>query len=54
MSDKKQIIKFKAVQVVKQPTKVSFTTRDGQKVTFTGTKAVEKTVAVQFKAKPKK
>jgi hypothetical protein len=50
----KQTIKFKAVKVVQEPTRVSFTTKDGQKVTFKATKAVEKPVIVKFQAKPKK
>ena len=51
MSDRKQTIKFKAVRVIKEPTKISFITKDGEHVSFTATKAVEKNVNVKFKAK---
>jgi hypothetical protein len=54
MTGKKQTIRFRAVKVVKEPTKVSFTTKDGKKITFSATKAVEKPVTVTFKAKRKK
>lgn len=54
MTEKKQTIKFKAVKVVKEPTVVSFRTKDGGKVSFSATRAVEKPVTVQFKARLKK
>ena len=54
MSEKKQTIRFKAVKVVNQPTTISFTTKDGKKVSFPAIKAVEQLVSIQFKAKPKK
>ena len=54
MSERRQTIKFKAVKVVKEPTKISFVTKDGEKVSFSATKAVEKPVNVEFKAQRKK
>jgi len=50
----KQTIRFKAVKVVQEPTRVSFTTKDGKRVSFEATRAVEKPVVVKFQAKPKK
>ena len=50
---RRRTIKFKAVKVVKEPTTISFTTKDGKRVSFSATKAVEKPVNVEFKAKPK-
>ncbi len=54
MGERKQTIKFKAVKVVKEPTTISFITKNGQRVSFSATKAVEKPVKVEFKAKRKK
>lgn len=54
MSERKQTIKFKAVKVVKQPTQISFVTKNGERVSFSAIKAVEKPVTVEFKAKRKK
>ena len=54
MSERRQTIKFRAVRVVNEPTKISFVTKEGHRVSFSATKAVEKPVTVQFRAKKRK
>lgn len=46
MSERRQTINFKAVKVIKEPTKISFVTKSGEKISFSATKAVEKPVTV--------
>ncbi len=48
---KKQLVKFKATQTIKKPTKVSFRTKDGKPVSFSAQKAVKVQKTVTFKAK---
>lgn len=49
----KKTVKFEAVKVVKEPTTVSFVTKNGVRVSFEATKGVEKKVEVKFKSKSK-
>lgn len=51
---RRKTVKFKAVKIVKEPTVVKFTQKNGEVVRFKATKGVAKTVDVAFKAKPKK
>jgi hypothetical protein len=54
MAQRKRVVRFKAVKVVKEPTIVEFTTKEGARVSFEAVKGVSKKVDVQFKAKQKK
>jgi hypothetical protein len=47
-------VKFDAEKVVKKPTEVEFTTKNGKHVDFTAEKPVKEEVHVDFLAKPKK
>jgi hypothetical protein len=47
-------VEFNAHQTVKQPTEVSFTTKNGKEVDFTASKPVKVPVHVTFRAKDKK
>jgi hypothetical protein len=49
----KKIVKFEAVKVVKEPTTVTFVTKDGRSISFEAIKGVEKKVNVEFKKKAK-
>lgn len=51
---KGKIVKFRAVKVVKEPTVVHFTTKDGERVSFVATKGVEKKVDVKFRSGKRK
>ncbi len=50
----KKTVRFKAMVVVKKPTTVKFTTKDGQHISFKATKLVAQEKIVKFKANPKK
>lgn len=54
MAGATQKVKFKAHKKVKQPTKVSFKTNDGEKVRFTAKKTAKVPITVSFKAAKKK
>ena len=47
-------VEFDAKKLVKKPTEVEFTTKDGEHVDFTAKKPVKEEVHVDFLAKPKK
>jgi hypothetical protein len=49
----KKRVEFDAHKVVKKPTEVEFTRRDGTEVDFTARKKVEVPVHVRFRAKVK-
>jgi len=49
----KMRVKFDAHKVVKKPTEVEFTTRDGKDVDFTARKKTKVPVHVNFKANKK-
>lgn len=51
-SDKK-LVKFEAVKTVKQPTVVSFKTKNGETVKFKATKIVKEKQPIKFYAKNK-
>jgi len=51
MQRNKKTVEFRANKIVKQPTTVSFSTKDGRRVTFQATRAIKKPTMVKFKAK---
>jgi len=48
---RKRIVEFDARKKVKEPTEVTFTTKQGKVVDFVAEKKVEKPVHVKFRAK---
>ena len=48
---RRKTVEFDAHKMVKQPTEVTFTTRQGKQVDFVAEKKVEKPVHVKFRAK---
>jgi hypothetical protein len=47
-------VEFDADKIVKKPTEVEFTTKDGKQVDFIAKKPTKEEVHVDFSAKPKK
>jgi preprotein translocase subunit Sss1 len=47
-------VDFDAEKIVKKPTEVEFTTKDGTRVDFIAKKPTKEEVHVEFLAKPKK
>jgi hypothetical protein len=50
----KKTVEFDAHTTVKKPTRVSFTTKEGERVKFKAGKKVSVPVHVKFKANPKR
>ena len=48
-----QVVKFHATKIVSKPIIVSFTSKDGRKVTFRANKTESKDVPVSFRQKKK-
>jgi len=51
---RKKTVEFNAHQTVKEPTKVSFTTKDGNRVRFVAEKPTRVPVHVKFRAQDRK
>ena len=47
-------VEFDAEKIVKKPTEVEFTTKDGKRIDFIAKKPTKEEVHVEFLAKPKK